>query len=104
MESANANMAKIFRVIAWILNCYGHYLLFSPIISLLNWIPLIGSLLGSIFSFATIIFAVIWGTLIHLTVMCVAWILYRPMIGIIMLSVIICMIYLIFFMHKRDEI
>ena len=79
-------------------------MLFSPIINFLNWIPFVGFILGNIFSFAAIIVSVIWGSLLHLIVMCVAWICYRPKIGFIMLAVIICMIYLIFFMNKREEI
>ena len=74
----------------------GHFLLFSPIIKLLSWIPLVGWLLVAIIKFAAIIFAVIWGSLIHLIVMCVAWIVYRPLIGVIMLVAIGFTLYLIF--------
>ena len=102
MIAVNANLAKLFRVIAWLINCYGHYLLFSPIINILNWIPLIGSLLGGVFSFAGIIFSVIWVTLVHLIVVCIAWIFYRPMIGFMLIAAISCIIYLIFCMHNGD--
>ena len=88
----------------WFLNIIGHYLLFAPIISLLNWIPLVGKLISAIVGFAAFIFSLIWGSMLHLMVMTVAWIFYRPKIGFIMLAVIICMIYLIFFMNKREEI
>ena len=74
----------------------GHFLLFSPIIKLLSWIPLVGWLLVAIIKFAAIIFAVIWGSLIHLIVMCVAWIVYRPLIGVIMLVTIGFTLYIIF--------
>lgn len=74
----------------------GHFLLFSPIIKLLSWIPLVGWLLAAIIKFAAIIFAVIWGSLIHLIVMCVAWIFYRPLIGVIMLVAIGFTLYIIF--------
>ena len=74
----------------------GHFLLFSPIIKLLSWIPLVGWLLAAIIKFAAIIFAVIWGSLIHLIVMCVAWIVYRPLIGVIMLVAIGFTLYIIF--------
>ena len=74
----------------------GHFLLFSPIIKLLSWIPLVGWLLVAIIKFAAIIFAVIWGSLIHLIVMCVAWIVYRPLIGVIMLVAIGFTLYIIF--------
>ena len=67
-------MASFSRIFAWILNLVGHFLLFSPIIKLLAWIPLVGWLLAAIIKFAAVIFAIIWGSLLHLIVMCVAWI------------------------------
>ena len=74
----------------------GHYLLFSPIIKLLAWIPLVGWLLAGVIKFAAVIFALIWGSLMHLIVMCVAWIVYRPLIGAIMLVAIGITLYIIF--------
>ncbi len=89
-------MASCSRIFAWVLNMIGHFLLFSPIIKLLAWIPLVGWLLAAIIKFAAVIFAVIWGSLMHLVVMCVAWIVYRPLIGTIMLVGIGITLYIIF--------
>ena len=89
-------MASFSRIFAWILSLVGHFLLFSPIIKLLAWIPLVGWLLAAIIKFAAVIFAIIWGSLLHLIVMCVAWIVYRPLIGAIMLVGIGVTLYIIF--------
>ena len=66
----------------------GHYLLFSPIIALLSWIPLVGFLLAGVLKFAAILFALLWATIVHFLVLSVAWIVYRPLIGCLLLAVV----------------
>lgn len=62
--------------------------MFSPIIALLAWIPLVGHLLATILSFAAAIFALIFATCLHFLIMGVSWLVYRPVYGILMLSVV----------------
>ena len=76
----------IFRFLSWALSILGHWLLFMPIINLMAWIPLVGHLLSSILSFAAIIFAFIWASMVHLIVFALAWLYYRPLFGILMIS------------------
>jgi len=64
----------------------GHFLLFSPIIALLKWIPLVGWLLAGVLSFAAAIFALVWATMMHFLIMGLAWIVYRPIFGICLLA------------------
>ena len=80
----------------WVLNITGHYLLFAPILSLLNWIPLVGKLISTIAGFAAIIFSLVWGSMIHLMVMAVAWIFYRPLFGILLLCLSVSLLFLTF--------
>lgn len=86
MDAGNESTTKCFRILAWFMNVFGHYLLFSPIIALLAWIPLVGSLLAGIASVAAAIFSVVWGSLLHFLVLGVAWIVYRPLYGLLLLS------------------
>jgi len=78
------------------MNVTGHFFLFTPIIALLKWIPLVGSLLGAIFSFAAGIFALIWGSMIHLIVLMVAWIVWRPCYGLCLLTMILLIVGIMF--------
>ena len=82
------------------MNVLGHLMLFTPIITLLNWIPLVGALLGGIFFAAAFIFSLIWGTMIHLIVLMVAWIAWRPCYGLCLL-VCIALIVGIMFMPRE---
>ena len=91
MEGENQTSTVCIRWLAWFLNVFGHYLLWSPVIALFKWIPLVGWLFAYIFSLVACIFACVWGTMIHLIVMTVAWIVYRPLFGLLLLcGVIAC--------------
>jgi len=75
----------------------GLYLLFSPIIELLKWIPLVGWLLGGLVSIAAFVFAFIVGGTVSCLVIAVAWVFFRPLIGIPLLLATGTGIYFIFF-------
>jgi len=62
--------------------------LFTPIIALLAWIPLVGHLLAAILTFAAIIFALLWATILHFLIMAVSWLFYRPVFGVCMLTLV----------------
>ena len=64
----------------------GHYCLFSPIISLFAWIPLVGGLLSGVFAFAAGVFALVWATMLHFLIMGTSWLVYRPLFGILLLA------------------
>jgi hypothetical protein len=86
LQKENESSTTLFRFLSWFLSVFGHYLLFSPIIYLLKWIPLVGSLLGAIMSFAAFIFSLVWATTLHFLVLAVAWIVYRPLFGLLLLA------------------
>lgn len=88
MEQNNDKTTNIIRLCAWILIVLGFYLFFSPIISLISWIPLIGTLLGYILGFAVFIVAFVLGSLIFFLVFALAWIRYRPLFGILLLTAV----------------
>lgn len=100
VEAKISTHTTIFRWVSWFMSIFGHWLLFEPIIKLLKFIPLVGGLLGSIMSFAAGIFALVWATLLHLLILALAWIAYRPLIGLLLLSGVALMIVLL---HKNKS-
>ena len=88
MEHGNHILSWGIRLVCWIFNVLGHFFLFLPIINLLSWIPFIGALLSMVVALAAFIFALIWGTLIQIIVMLLSWLVYRPLISIIGLTLI----------------
>jgi hypothetical protein len=76
----------------------GFYLLFAPIIALLEWIPLVGLLLGFAMKVAAFLFALTVGGTVACLVLGLAWLFFRPWIGIGLLILTasgLCMIFLI---------
>jgi len=66
----------------------GFFFLFSPIVGLLTWIPLIGALLGMIVQVVAAIVAFIVGGALSCFVLALAWIRFRPCIGISLMLVV----------------
>jgi hypothetical protein len=90
-------LGSIFRPIG-ILGCmFGFYWLFAPVISLLKWIPLVGWLLGGLASLAAGIFAFIVGGTLACLMIAIAWVFFRPLIGVPLLAAVGTSIYFIFF-------
>lgn len=86
MEEENQSSTVFIRWLAWGMNVLGNILIWYPFIKLLSWIPLVGGLLAGILLFAVIVWSLVWGTLTHLLIMTVAWIVYRPLFGLLLLS------------------
>ena len=77
---------------------FGFYFLFAPIIALLEWIPLVGLLLGFAMKAAAFLFALAVGGTIACLVLGTAWLFFRPWIGfgfLILTTCGLCMIFLI---------
>lgn len=87
MEASNASTTKGFRILAWAMNVWGHKLLFTPLIRIFSMIPFVGWLFANVISFAAWIFSILWGTMIHVFIMAIAWIFYRPLFGLLLLTV-----------------
>lgn len=92
MEKTNDSTTNIFRLVSWIICVLGFYLLFSPIITLISWIPLIGTLFSYILGFAAFVIALVAGSLTFLLVFAVAWVRYRPLLGLLILTLIFVVI------------
>ena len=100
LRSSNSTRTSIIRFAAWFFMVLGHFLLFSPIIALLNWIPLVGWLLGGIVMFAALLFALVWGTAVFFTILCLAWLVFRPLFGLLCLVCVGGLMYMTFTVGK----
>ena len=96
-ENSVGSAAKCIRPTGIILRIFGHYLLFSPVIALLDMIPFIGWLLSWIVALAAIIFAVVVGLTLSVLTIAIAWVFFRPLIGIPLLLLVGASVYLTFF-------
>ena len=106
MEKSNDSVTSVFRLVSWIICVFGFYLLFSPIITLISWIPLIGTLFSYILGFAAFVIALIIGSLTFLLVFALAWVRYRPLLGLLILTLIfvVVLIIILFCVIKNTHI
>ena len=86
LQKDNKNMTTLFRWVTWIMSVIGHAFLFYPIIKVFAWIPLVGKLLAAILTFAFVIFAFIWASTLHLFILSLSWLVYRPLYGLLLLT------------------
>ena len=96
-EETLGNAAKCIRPTGIFLCILGHYLLFSPIIKLLDMIPFVGWLLSGIVAVAAVIFAIVVGATLAILTIAIAWVFFRPLIGIPLLLIVGASVYMIFF-------
>ena len=96
-EQSLGNAAKCIRPLGIFLCIFGHYLLFSPIIKLLDMIPFVGWLLSGLVAVAAVIFAIVVGATLSILTIAIAWVFFRPLIGIPLLIIVAASIYMTFF-------
>ena len=90
--------AVTFLRIVGCLSCIlGFYLLFAPIIGLVAWIPLVGTLLSSVIGFAALLFASIVGLTLSITTIALAWVFFRPVVGASLLALVALSTYYTFY-------
>lgn len=73
----------------------GFYLLFTPLILLLKWIPLLGAFLGGAAAVAAFLFALVVGLTLSLINIAIAWVLFRPIVALSLLAIASIGIYFI---------
>ena len=95
--------SKIIRPVGILLCIFGFYLLFSPVIALLDMIPFVGWLLSGIVAVAAVIFAIVVGLTLSVLTIAVAWVFFRPLIGIPLLLAVAASVYLVFFYQWGGE-
>ena len=87
----------MFRIVGCLTCILGFYLLFTPIIGLVAWIPLVGTLLAKAVSFAALLFASVVGLSLSITAIALAWVFFRPIVGASLLALVALSIYYTFY-------
>ena len=95
-HSGNKAIAWILRIVGILLMVFGFKNIFNIITALLKVLPF----LGSIANLGVGLVSGILGFALSLVVIAVAWIVYRPVVGIILLAVAVA---LIFFLGKKGK-
>jgi hypothetical protein len=67
------------------------------------WVPLIGYFLGTPTNYATLLTSIIWASMIHFLIVASAWINFRPVFGLIMLSLTVSGFILMFYGNTLFE-
>lgn len=91
---------QFFRLLGVFLNVLGLYLIFTPIIVTLGWIPLVGVFLSSVAAFAAVLVALIAGVTMSVFVMAMAWLFFRPLMSLTLITLASVASYVIFNWEK----
>ncbi|GAB4293110.1 MAG: hypothetical protein Kow0090_07330 [Myxococcota bacterium] len=99
-QEENVMLTWILRLLGFLLMAFGIYIVFKPLAVVADVIPFLGSILaGGLGIFAALIsFALSFITI------AVAWIFYRPLVGIILLAVAIGSVVGAKFLFKKKEL
>lgn len=81
-QDENRIMTWIFRLVGLIFMMVGFTLLMGPLVALGDIVPFIGSLLGA----GTMLVGMVLTAIVGPTVMAIAWLWYRPLVGIGMIA------------------
>ena len=71
----------LLRLIGFLMMTFGVYFFFAPLLALVNWIPILGTLI----SFLFFIFSLSIGISLSLITISIAWLFYRPIVGVFMI-------------------
>ena len=82
-QESNALLTWILRLVGVVLMLIGLNLIFKPLSVLADVVPIFGSIVG----FGTGLLALLLSSILSLLTIAIAWIVYRPLLGIILLIV-----------------
>lgn len=95
MELKERLSTIVFRVFSWTFNILGHFLLFIPFISMMNWIPFVAYLLQKMNAVAAaFVFALIYGSAVFSIALSLKWTMYRPVYAQFIIAVILVILIL----------
>ena len=97
IENGNNLLKWVLRGISLLLEIIGIAAIFGPITSLTSYVPILGSLVGT----ATSLVGFLLGSSITLLCTAIAWILYRPLLGIILLGISLLLFYILMSKAKK---
>lgn len=82
----NSTFTKWLRVLGYVMMILGIVFIFSPFTMLLKSIPFLGPFLGILGDFIVLLFAVIMSLILGTLTIAVAYIYYRPVYAIIVIT------------------
>ena len=91
-HASNNTMTWILRVVGVFLVCISLRIMIAPLEVLASVIPFLGKLIGVGTGFFSLLFGAAWS----LVIIALAWLFYRPLIGILILAVAAGLIYLLY--------
>jgi len=96
--SSNKTLTWILRLVGLVLCIFGFNLLFNPLVIIGDFVPFI----GSIVAIGTGFLSTILGMIFSFVTVAIAWFFYRPIISIILISVVVLLF--IFLLYRRKAI
>lgn len=81
-EEENRTLTWIIRAVGFVLIAIGFGMMFAPFVTLADVVPIIGSVVGA----GTFVAAMIFAIPVWLITVALAWVYYRPVIGIALLA------------------
>jgi len=96
--SSNRTLTWILRLVGLVLCIFGFNLLFNPLVIIGDFVPFIGSIVG----IGTGFLSTILGMIFSFVTVAIAWFFYRPIISIILISVVVLLF--IFLLYRRKAI
>jgi uncharacterized membrane protein HdeD (DUF308 family) len=88
LDKSNDSRTWLLRFVGWLAIYLGIYLLFSPLIAAVSWIPLVGFLFAHGVSFIAGILAFVLSVLFAGLTISIAWLVYRPLMGLLFIILI----------------
>lgn len=102
-EAKNGIRVNVLRFVGFLLMMFGIYLLFSPLLTTISWIPLVGYFMKHALSMVVWIFAFLVAGVFSLLTIAIAWLYYRPVLAILLISGIAGTVYLIMFLSTPPK-
>ncbi|MCQ2366048.1 MAG: TMEM43 family protein [Akkermansia sp.] len=96
-EDMNTITTWVLRFVGWFLMFGGLSMIFKPLSVLGDVVPFIGSLIGG----ASSVVAALMALILSLVTIAIAWIWYRPLLGIGLLAAAVFCVYLLFKCRKK---
>jgi hypothetical protein len=93
-EASNSFMTWVLRLVGWLMMTIGLSMLFKPLSTLLDVLPI----LGSIMSFGTGLASAIAAFAFSLVTIAIAWFFYRPVLSLILIGIVVGVVV---FMRQR---
>jgi hypothetical protein len=103
LEDQNISSTWGFRLLGFFILYLGIFLLFSPLIYVVRFIPLVGYLLSHGISYIVWVFAFVVAITLTALTIAMAWVYYRPIIGFSLLAVVALGCYALFLVNIGES-